>query len=61
MSVADYFLKVYDLKVTQPTQPMFLAKVAGKPVYLPTEFCTLDGVPDSIRNSGGMRNALAQT
>ena len=29
--------------------------------YLPSEFCLLDGVPDSIRKGAGMRDALAMT
>lgn len=40
---------------------MFLVKVAEKSHYLPTEFCLLDGVPDSVRKGPGMRDALAQT
>jgi hypothetical protein len=40
---------------------MFLVKVADKSHYLPTEFCLLDGVPDSVRKGPGMRDALAQT
>lgn len=28
---------------------------------MPTEFCLVDGVPDSIRKGAGMRDALAQT
>lgn len=40
---------------------MFLVKVAEKEFFLPTEFCLLDGVPDSVRKGAGMRDALAQT
>jgi len=40
---------------------MFLVKVADKEFFLPTEFCLLDGVPDSVRKSMGMRDALSQT
>ena len=42
-------------------QPMFLVKVAEKEFFLPTEFCLLDGVPDSVRKGAGMRDALART
>jgi hypothetical protein len=61
VSVADYFLRTYNKRITQPKQPMFLVKVAEKEFYLPTEFCLLDGVPDSVRKGPGMRDALAQT
>ena len=61
ISVAEYFLKCYNKKITQIKQPMFLVKVAEKSHYLPTEFCLIDGVPDSVRKGPGMRDALAQT
>jgi hypothetical protein len=40
---------------------MFLVKIAEKDYYLPTEFCLLDGISDSVRKGPGMRDALAQT
>jgi hypothetical protein len=61
ISVAEYFLRCYNKKITVQKQPMFLVQVAGKSHYLPTEFCLLDGVPDSVRKGPGMRDALAQT
>lgn len=60
-SVAEYFLRTYNKRITQAKQPMFLVKVAEKEFYLPTEFCLLDGVPDSVRKGAGMRDALART
>ena len=35
--------------------------MADKEFYLPTEFCLMDGVPDSVRKTAGMRDALART
>jgi len=61
ISVADYFLRHYQKKITMPTQPLFLIKIAEDMHYLPTEFCLLDGVPDSVRKGPGMRDALAKT
>ena len=61
VSVAEYFSEVYDKQVTDGNQPLFLVKVTDQDYYLPPEFCMLDGVPDSIRKSAGMREALAQT
>jgi len=61
ISVADYFLKTYNKRITMAKQPMFLVKVAEREFYLPTEFCLLDGVPDSVRKGPGMRDALAKT
>jgi hypothetical protein len=58
-SVAEYFSQVYDKNVTAGNQPLFLVKVTDQDYYLPPEFCMLDGVPDSIRKSAGMRDALA--
>ena len=60
-SVAEYFSQVYDKKVTDFKQPLFLVKVTDQDYYLPPEFCMLDGVPDSVRKGAGMRDALAQT
>lgn len=40
---------------------MFLVKIADKRIHLPTEFCIVDGVPDSIRKGMGMRDALGKT
>jgi hypothetical protein len=50
MSIAEYFLKTYQLKVTAKQQPLFLVKINGKESHLPTEFCTIDGVPQAIRS-----------
>ena len=47
--------------MTNGKQPLFLVKVTDQDYYLPPEFCMLDGVPESIRKSAGMRDALAQT
>ena len=30
-------------------------------MHLPTEFCLIDGVPDSMRKGPEMRNAMAKT
>ena len=61
VSVAEYFARVYGKKITQPKQPLFLVKVAGNDTMLPTEFCLLDNVPDYVRKSPAMRDALALT
>jgi hypothetical protein len=48
------------MKISDPDQPLFLVKAGGKECHLPTEFCTIDGVPDTIRNDPfKMRNVLA--
>ena len=43
------------------SQPMFVVKAADRMFHLPTEFCLMDGVPDSVRKGPGMRDALAKT
>lgn len=50
VSVAEYFLRTYNMKISDKNQPLFLCKIGGKDCHLPTEFCTIDGVPDSIRS-----------
>lgn len=45
MSIAEYFFNTYKLKVTAKRQPLFLVKINGKECHLPTEFCSIDGVP----------------
>jgi len=60
VSVAEYFLRTYNMKISDRNQPLFLCKIGGKDCHLPTEFCTIDGVPDSIRSDPfKMKNVLA--
>ena len=61
MSIAEYFDKVYKLRVSDFRQPLFVVKMANDFLYLPPEFTILDGVPDHIRKGPGMRDALMQT
>lgn len=61
ISIAEYFARTYKKHITDKNQPLFLVKVAQKEFYLPTEFCLLDGVPESTRKGMGMRDALAHT
>ena len=59
ISVAKYFLKQYKLKVTDKRQPMLIIRQNGMDILIPSEFCMLDGVPNSIRQSSrDMRNLL---
>ena len=59
--IAQYFATVHGKNVTDFNQPCFLVKMGDQEQYLPSEFCLLDGVPDSIRKGAGMRDALAMT
>lgn len=59
ITVAEYFSSVYGKNISDYNQPLFLVKVTDQDYYLPTEFCMLDGVPESIRKGAGMRDALA--
>jgi ABC-type multidrug transport system fused ATPase/permease subunit len=60
MSIAEYFLKTYDMKVTDMKQPLFIVKINGKECHIPPEFCTIDGVPQTIREDPRrMRDVLA--
>jgi len=59
MSIAEYFLVTYKMKVTAKKQPLFVVKINGKLCHLPTEFCSIDGVPQQIREDPmKMRNVL---
>lgn len=59
ISIAKYFLKQYNLKITQKKQPMIIVNHQGRQISIPSEFCLLDGVPDSIRkDSRKMRDLL---
>ena len=40
---------------------MFKIKVANEYICIPPEFTLVDGVPDKVRSSPGMRDALKQT
>lgn len=60
-SVAKYFFKNYQLKITDKRQPMLLVRSQGMHIQLPSEFCLIDGVPDSIRsNPNFMRTLLSK-
>lgn len=60
MSVAEYFNKTYNLEFSDLKQPLIVATIGEKDFYLPTEFCTIDGVPESIRrDSYKMREVLS--
>lgn len=62
VSVAKYFYKTYKLKISDTKQPMLVMLQQGKKIYVPSEFCIMDGVPDSIRNNGrDMRSLLDKT
>jgi len=59
--VAKYFYKTYNMKISDKRQPMLIMTTQGRKVSLPSEFCLVDGVPDSIRNnSRAMRTLLDQ-
>jgi hypothetical protein len=61
MSVAKYFFKTYRMKITDKRQPMIIVRNQGHSVSIPSEFCLIDGVPDSIRsNPNAMRTLLAK-
>jgi hypothetical protein len=47
----DYFLKVYETKITQPKQPLFEIKQKKQNIYLPPELCILVGIPPKIREN----------
>ena len=60
MSIAEYFMKTYDMKVTDMKQPLFIVKINGKDCHIPPQFCTIDGVPQAIREDPRrMRDVLA--
>jgi len=61
ISVAKYFYKTYNLKITDKRQPMLIVRAQGHACSIPSEFCLVDGVPDSIRsNPAAMRTLLGQ-
>ena len=61
IQLAKYFQQTYNKICTDHHQPCFLVKMGEQETLLPSEFCLLDGVPDSIRKGAGMRDALAMT
>lgn len=61
ISLADYFHQVYKKEILCAKQPLLAVKNAGNVLYLPTEFCLIDGVPTQMKKSNEMRNALAET
>ena len=61
VKLAQYFANAYGKNVTDFNQPCFLVRITDQDYYLPSEFCLLDGVEESIRKGAGMRDALAMT
>ena len=59
VSVAQYMDQVYGKAIKDFNQPMIKVKHTDQFIYLPPEFCRIDGVPDSIRASPSMRDCLA--
>lgn len=61
ISVAKYFYKTYNLKITDKRQPLLVVRTQGYNGQIPSEFCLIDGVPDSIRsNPNAMRTLLGK-
>ena len=60
-SVAEYLMEVYQKAVTDFNQPLIVVKHGDDMIHLAPEFCRIDGVPESIRASPGMRDCLAAT
>lgn len=57
--MAEYMRDVYDRAVTDPSQPLIMAKHGDSLIQLVPEFCRIDGVPETIRASPAMRDCLA--
>ncbi len=39
------------MKVTEKNQPLFISKMQGNEIYLPSELCCFDGLPEEIRQN----------
>ena len=57
--VAEYMMTVYNKEIKDLNQPLIIVKHGENMIHLPPEHCRIDGVPDSIRASPGMRDCLA--
>ena len=62
MSIAEYFLKKYLLKIKDPNQPLLVSQLKQKDgkkqqIYLVPELCSLTGLPGELRED---RNAMKQ-
>jgi len=57
--MAQYFKDAYKMVFKDPNQPLFVTKSGGENIYLPPEYCILDGVSDAIKKSREMRDALS--
>lgn len=56
--MAEYFQETYGKEVRDVNQPLFKIKNQNDFIYIPPEFTLVDGVPDDIKKSRGMRDAL---
>lgn len=39
MTIAEYFLKARDMKITVKNQPLFVVKINGNTCHVPPELC----------------------
>lgn len=56
--IGQYMADIYGKNITDHRQPLIIVKHGENMIHLPPEFCRIDGVPDSIRASPGMRDCL---
>ena len=56
--MAEYFQETYGKECRDVNQPLFMIKNQNDFIYIPPEFTLVDGVPDDIKKSAGMRDAL---
>lgn len=59
VSIAQYMQTQYNKAITDNNQPLIVVKHGDSLIHLVPEFCRIDGVPDQIRASPGMRDCLA--
>jgi hypothetical protein len=51
VSMLDYFLRAYEQKISDKTQPLFEIKQRRQSIFLPPELCILVGIPQQIREN----------
>ena len=61
INIAEYFMQMYQVRITDMRQPLLMIRSNGQSNYLPPECCLLANVPESIRKGPNMRNALMKT
>lgn len=60
-SMAEYYKRVYNIKLSDPKQYLFKIETKRGDIYLPPELCSLVGIPSHVRENFTMMNEIRRS